>query len=226
MKKFYTLLAASVFAVAANAVTISFVQNNVSLPFGEEITFNTGSVDMFGSITYNPGIYVLSDQDVTVNVKAMCLTGQKIQMCCGGDCESGESVTKDNIKLSGGTLLDTQFEYIYVPKQGEEKPSIVTALLAVEKPESLGEYVAELYVNFDLKNSSVSILEADREVVYRNGLLEYNAGQLCEFTIYDSNGRIVYNTSINGQGSINLEHLAQGNYVYRIGNKAGKFFKN
>lgn len=226
MKKFYTLLAASLFAVAANAATINFMQNGAVLPNNDEVSFDKGAVDPYGGITYNPEIFILSDQSVTVNVKAISLTGQQIQMCCGGDCESGENVTKNDVKLVGGTPLETQFEYIYIPKEGVEKPSIVSALLAVELPEDPGEYVAQLTVMFDLKSNSVSVLEADTDVVYRNGSLEYNVDKAYEFAIYDTNGRMVYSAVVNGKGSIDTTSLADGGYIYRIGNKAGKFLKN
>lgn len=222
MKNFYLFLAAGLLATAANAQVINFAQNGVNIPNESTITLIGGEESPSGNITFDPKIDIVSNEDVTVNVRAICTTKQIIQMCAGGQCETGTSILKENVKLTASTPLATQFEYIYSPDDPKPEESVVTKLF-VDLASNPGDPVAEITVMFDFDTASVSAISTGSDVFYTGNELKYNVELPCEAMIYDASGKLIYKAQINGTGSISTDNLTPGAYIFNIGNANGKF---
>lgn len=220
MKKIYILLAAGMMAAAANAQTVNFTQNGNVIPNGSELEFNDAEIDPFGGITINPQIYIVSDENTEIDVRAICTTGQKIQLCAGGDCVAGTGVKKPNVSLTAGVPLDTKFEYVYTP--GEEKPKVVISELYVDLSSDPGEPITAITIVMDVESASVSVLEADDNFSYVDGELRYNVPTPCDAMIYDATGKCVYKANVCGLGVISTSDLSSGTYIYKFGKKGGK----
>ncbi len=79
----------------------------------------------------NPELFIMSDVDASdVVVTAECTNGQVIQLCCGGMCEAGTTVTKTGIELKAGQMLDTECHSIGFTESLTEKIKSVEAKIS------------------------------------------------------------------------------------------------
>lgn len=221
MKKIYTLFAVISVSMTLQAQTINFTSNGNVIENGSEFILKEGEIDPYGTIIMNPNISIISDRSATVTVKAECTTGQSIDLCAGSQCETGQSVTKTNVKLEANTPLATQFEYKH--SENEEMPDVVISILSVTPALSTSP-ASEITVVMDMKSADVSIIESDSDFVYADGQLKYYVEGSCNAEIFDMSGKRVYKGTAIGSGAISLSELARGNYIFKVGKKTGKFF--
>lgn len=227
MKKFYSLIALTFACLAANAQTINFVHDGKIIESGSTFTYNGMELKDYGSIlevNIDPDLYILSDKTVTVNATANCTTGQSIQLCPSGTCIPGVNVVSENINLTANTPLSARFEHIGYYMSKDEIPDIISTNLAIYEGPVTGTPVTEITVVMKPKEASVSIVETDPEFKYINGFIEYSVDSASKVQIFDLNGKVIFESEINGKGSINVESFAQGIYVYRLGTKSGKIY--
>lgn len=213
------IAAALMFGMAANA-DVNFVREGEVLKSGETYTyseyFDLGTFHM-----YDPDIYLLSDEDCTVDVTAECTTGQKIGLCCGGQCVNGVTVTKENIALEAGKQLPANFDYN--DNLDDDSIEFVSTELSVKKVGTLG-VASKITVVFDIKGTSVTMIENDADFYYSAGNLNYNVADATELALFDAKGNCALRTIVRGAGSIATSNLSQGIYVYTLGDKSGKIF--
>lgn len=231
MKKIYMLAAAAILAAGAQAQTLSFTMlNGTPITPGSTVSFNDGEVEIdqaydWGMWTYDPHIKITSDINGSVNVVANCTTGQSIQMCCGGQCEKGPRVEKNNVALTAGTPLDIAFEYA---EEVEGVPNIkvpenVTTEISAEyvgNPASKVEFV--LVCNSTEGGIVIGVYEKAGQLTSVNGSLEYSVEDACTLALYSQAGERVLTTEVEGNGAISTVGLAKGVYVYTLGTKSGK----
>ena len=140
-------------------------------------------------------------------------------MCAGGQCENAPTVRKEDITLQANVKLDLRFEYIDNQVDDQSQlPKNITTVFTIEGDEELSY---TLVMNSD-GSGIQTIVDRDRNVAYANGELIYNLSKATTLTLCDTNGRVVLNTSVSGNGSVSLANLAKGIYIYRIGHNAGK----
>ncbi len=73
-------------ALTANA-DIDMYMGEQKLADNGTYTFNTITEDPIMGFIIDPHLSLLSTEDAMVNITARCTSGQKIQMCAGGQCE-------------------------------------------------------------------------------------------------------------------------------------------
>lgn len=205
-------------ALTASA-TIDMYMGEQKLADNGTYTFNTITEDPnMGGFMIDPHLSLLSTEDAMVNIEARCTSGQKIQMCAGGQCVTNTTVSK-TVELKRNTKLDLQFEYINNEVEDQTQlPKNITTVITVE---DLEVQMYTIVMNSD-GSGIATVMDRDRKVAYANGELVYNLDRDAKLTLCDTNGRIVLNTSVCGNGSVSLANLAKGIYIYRLGHSAGK----
>lgn len=206
-------------ALSANAA-IDMYMGEQKLADNGTYTFNTITEDPnTGGFMIDPHLSLLSTEDAMVNITARCTSGQKIQMCAGGQCENAPTVRKEDITLQANVKLDLQFEYIDNQVDDQSQlPKNITTVFTIEGDEELSY---TLVMNSD-GSGIQAIVDRDRNVAYANGELIYDLSKPSKLTLCDTNGRVVLNAAVSGNGSVTLAKLAKGIYIYRLGQNTGK----
>lgn len=142
MGKFYILTLMLLMSDFLSAQTLTFYLGENRIEPNSTVYFNEITIDDTGNgVDYRmaPKIYLGSDKTVTdATIKASCSSGQRIQLCAGGTCQTGLTVEKNNISLKEGEKLDIQFECIGFTLSAEEKiPTVITELSASVENEEL-----------------------------------------------------------------------------------------
>lgn len=211
------------FALLSGALTASAA---IDMYMGEQkladngtYTFNTITQDPNGVFMIEPELSLLSTEETVVNIEARCTSGQSIQMCAGLQCETAPTVRKEDITLLANQPLDLEFEYTNNQADDESQlPKNITTVITVEGDEELSFTIV---MNSD--GSGIrAIVDRDRNVAYANGELIYNLSKPGNLTLCDTNGRVVLDTAVSGNGSVSLANLAKGIYIFRLGHNAGK----
>ena len=231
MKKIYMIAAAALLTVTdAGARELKFCQGDKVFDAQDRLVWNQCKIEDYGAegkdYVYDPGISILSDVDATdIIVTATCTTGQNIQLCCGGNCEMGPSVTKRNIEVEAGVPLASQLEQTGQTYSADEPiPHVEVELTAqyAGDPSSL----IKLEIVFDT-GTGITPVTADNEITSVQGGIKYNLTGASEVNLYDMTGHRVLGTTVSGSGIIPTVQLPAGIYVYSVeGNtrRTGKLF--
>ncbi len=204
-------------ALTANAA-IDMYMGEQKLDIDGTYTFNTITDYELGGYKIDPGLYVISSEDTEATITAACTSGQKIQMCCGGLCTIGTTVTKE-VELQADKKLNLEFEYLDMDlTDSANMPKNITTTITVE---SIKAQSYTIVLNAD-GSGIAAVVDGDRNVAYADGELVYNVSKPCNLTLCDTNGRIVLDAAVNGNGSMSLANIAKGIYIYRLGQNAGK----
>lgn len=218
MKKALLTFAALMAAAGMYAQSgIQLYMEGAPLTPGSTYTYNNVTVDDFLGVVIDPGLYLLSSENKEgVSVLAENTTGQTIQMCCGGACQSGEFVEKNDLTVTANTQFPLQFEYINSNIfNKEEVPENITTNITV-----LWDEYEEIYtIVLNDNGNGVSVVRQDKDVYVDNNEIVYSLSENTAVTIYDSNGRAVMQTEVAGSGKLNLDNLAGGMYIYCFSGK-------
>lgn len=219
MKKHLLLAFALLSGALTASATIDMYMGEQKLANNGTYTFNTITQDPNGVFMIDPHLSLLSTEETVVNIEARCTSGQSIQMCAGGQCENAPTVRKEDITLQANVKLDLQFEYINNQVDDQSQlPKNITTVFTIEGDEELSYTIV---MNSD-GSGIQAIVDRDGNVAYANGELIYNLSKAANLTLCDTNGRVVLNTAVSGNGSVTLANLAKGIYIYRLGHSAGK----
>lgn len=235
MKKIYMLAACALMAGSISAKELSFQMGGVTLVPGKTVTFTDIEIDTtidpeYPDITMDPHISLVSDiaaSDVTLT--AVCTSGQKIQVCAGGQCETGTTVTKRNVVLEAGVPLPTQFEFqdLMGSYNINDIPVVTTELSAMYGEDSSTQVKLIVMMGPEGKFESVTMIKADDALRVADGALLYNVEKASSISIFDMSGKRVISARVNGEGSLSTSGLAKGIYTYAISGgvtKTGKIF--
>lgn len=218
MKKFLLTAAALIAAAGMNAATgIQMYMGETPIAPGTYVC-NDIVIDPDDGVIIDPKLSVVSAEDVFgVTITAECISGQNIQMCCGGNCEVKPKVVKSDLELEAGKPLDLAFEYMDFDIFNEEDvPEKITTNITVELD---GEQDLYTIVMND-KGSGIAVVSQDRNVYATPDGLVYNVSGNCDVTVYDINGHKVLDTVVKGAGNISFGDLAKGIYLYRVNGSA------
>lgn len=217
MKKFYFLAASALLATSLQAQDLTFYMGDKVIEPGTTVYSNEGEIES-DFFQLDPHLSIVSATGGTIDyIKAECTSGVKVQMCCGGMCEMGETVTKTNIEAPAGEKVDLQFEAMGF----EAAPQDITTNISAAK----GNEVVAFTIIMNYDEASVTIMKADETVRYNGSALLYNVNESSTITVYDAAGHKVMGAGVNGNGSIATDQLAKGVYLYNIRgavNKSGK----
>lgn len=227
MNKFYTLLLALVVALPLSAREFSFYQGNTKIEPNSTIYFSDMEVVTVGGgyreVTIDPKLYVSSDiMTATAKVTATCRNGVQFQMCAGGNCEFGTTITKGPITLASNQMLPLQLEYINTEvAPGEEIPTLT---IDVEATDTRYTNVSTKFtIVMGPEASSLTQIEAAKNSLgYTSGAVQYSLAAPSQVTLYSITGSQVLSFRAEGNGSVNTHRLQPGVYIYSIKSAAGK----
>lgn len=172
----------------------------------------------------DPEIHLISTETLTCSVQTQA--NMDIQLCAGGNCVTGDNITKENVALTADVPLNLQLEWIAPGINfGEDipVPAITVRLRAWTASESI-----TVTVNMGGFTAGVESITANTNNLVRvNGkTLNYDLSGSSQLAIYSLSGKTVVNKSVAGSGSVNLNHLTPGVYLYKVSGpnaKSGKF---
>lgn len=224
MKKFYTTLLAAAMILPIQARELTFYNGDTPIANGSTVYFNDIEVEKDGGITIvymEPALSIGTDLFAAdIVVTATCTSGQTIQMCCGGLCSAGETVTKTGVTVQTDARLPLQFDYITELDEGQDIPTVTTVFEATCADGSVTPVKFTLVMTDPAGVTSATAAESTLRSVA--GALEYDVEGSAEFTLSALDGSTVYNATLSGSGSIATGNLSPGIYVYSLGAKTGK----
>lgn len=240
MKKIFTLIAAAMTAMAAWA-------DAPQLLFGNQVadpdkTYETGYTSTVVEIV--PGVMSMTvymqDSDlsvraengseITVELKA----SEHVQFCgIDGKCVQGEEITKtgtifdedDSSEFATAKLeidLSTNDWEGIAPDQLLHNITLEVKTYYSDSPE---EYA---YAKVVMTNKSASAgisditIDADSQISLTGNTLNYNVEEPTKLAVYNVNGGLVLSRTVAAEGSLSLDSLHAGVYIYSLGAKSGK----
>ncbi|MGM9859142.1 MAG: hypothetical protein ACI31C_00135 [Muribaculaceae bacterium] len=225
MKKIFLLAAAALMLTfSAQARKLTFYIGDTPITSGETVPYEDIVVYDYGDykeVNMKPDLYITTDIYTSkATIIARCTSGEAIQMCAGGACAKGETVTKNNITLNPGNKLALMFDYIVELDADEEIPTVVTEFEAQD-----GDYT-ETYITYTLimgKDAGVTLIENNTSLRGIRGGVAYDVESDTALQLFTLEGVRVLDATVNGTGSLNLG-LASGIYVYTLGAQSGKLY--
>lgn len=220
------IAAAALIASTASAQTLKFSMGGTPIEPNSTVSFNDFELTDYGGgefdIKFDPKISITGSATGTINCTAKNLSGYTIQLCCGGECNRGETVVKSNIPITAGVALATDFELMGTDLDfgGKIPENVKTELSAVYTNAPASE--VKFTIIFNDKDGSVSVIEGNRYVYFDGESLHFNLDKKSDAAIYDMTGKCVLSTSVEGDGAISASSLAKGVYIYKVGTKSGK----
>lgn len=218
MKKILLLMAAGIMTSSLYAGDINLYSENTLWEPGTHLfnTMNLEGGNGFLSVTIDPKLSIMSNERTfDVQVTAVCTSGQKIQMCAGGQCVKDTKVVKSGLILKPDTPLDLRFEYMDFFESELQIPRNITTELTVEElgvESSKKSYT--IVMNGEL--SKVDVIAHDKEIFLINGQLHYALSGAATLNLYDANGRTVKTAVLEGNGILSLSELPKGIYIYTL----------
>ena len=149
-----------------------------------------------------------------------------LSICCGGECvfppAKNETVVK-HFSVEANTPLNLQIHRssgVLATAKGDLVANVV--IYPAGKPDQKFSYSASFVVKPASEVNGIGNVSADDEYVKVSGrrLLYKGHGQLSVYTIL---GTTMAAAKAEGEGELDLSHLAAGIYVYRLGSLTGKF---
>ncbi len=224
MKKIFTSV------ICLGAALVASAQNFTVTGFGDT-TFNDGDVVNVGYTINERGRYVW-DPELTVNIEnatspfgstvtvtAAADTPNIVQFCgIDGQCNMlTETALSKSKTYSAGTDIDLTIDI-------SAKAEIIAEPIAVTLIITDGVQTTNLTVNFlTSEHAGIAAPEVAESALKVYGrTLHFNVESRANLTLYNISGRAMINRNVNHTGSISLEGLPAGVYVYRLGKETGK----
>lgn len=221
MRKFYLMMLAGLCGLAAQAIELTFWIGNQKITPGETIEFNDVTVtdmETYKEVTMKPSLYLSTNiYSSSLTVKATCTSGQTIQMCAGGRCQGGVSVTKEKVTVQTGQKFPLEFDYIGELDLDEPVPT-VTTLLEAEDTTEPGSKIAFTIVMSE-KGASLSRVEAADGLTAVAGGIAYDVEGNALLSVYSADGLEAFSAKVSGSGTVNLP---AGLYIATLDGKTTK----
>lgn len=224
MKKFLTVIAALALCFTAQARGLKFYIGDQEITPGTTVYFNDIEVvdeGSFVTVKMAPELFVVSDIYTSkLMVRATCTSGQEVQLCAGGNCVAGTTITKTNIKVQANQKLPLVFDYVAEYDNADQIPVVTTEIEAQD-----GDY-EETHISYTIMmgtKGSVTVVENPAGLRFAAGALVYDLAGSQSLSVADTEGRTVFTARLSGSGSMPC-NLPSGFYVYTLGNKSGKIY--
>lgn len=226
MKKFYLILCGLALAAGAQARSLTFSLGSEKIAPNSTVEFRNITVEELEPggpklVEMKPEIFLTSDIFTSsVEVTAACTNSHQIQLCAGGQCEKGVSVTKKNVQLKTNVPLNIQFDYNEELGPDVEVPEVVTDITAVDTKYPDTKISFTIVMN---PKSGLTLIENGSLLRATSAGLEYNLGNAAAtLALYDLTGSRLINSRIEGTGTLSHTRLRPGIYVYSIQGKGIK----
>lgn len=215
MKKPLLFLAAALVAFSASAREFTFWLGDQQITPGQTIEFNDYELVGGALLQMKPNLMVSSDIYTSkAIVTADCTSGQSIQMCCGGQCSSGTTVVKENVKIQTGQKVALDYEYLETKPFSGTLPTIVTEFSVRDAAYEGTETGFVLYMGPE--GCYVSAVDADSPVAVTPAGLRYNLPNGGTVEIFSITGASVLKTTVKGSGLVETAQLSRGVYIYTV----------
>lgn len=239
-KKIITLFSVMAFTVSINAQEFHATLDGKTIENGSTITYN-GFSNKSTLWESNPDIILYNDtpEDITVTLKTS-YTDSHIQFCPvpqpvnEGDIfgcipakedQTGLLVAEKPFDLTPENTVELKIHWAD-DLQNQFSPTCPTVKSSVTF--SVIYKIKQIYsftLVFD-SNYTAGIDNVAGDGSYVNlvagNILEYNVANGTKLDIYSLNGATVIERTVNGHGSLSLDRLAPGVYLYKAGELTGK----
>lgn len=229
MKKLLLLsLVAAVGCFGTKAQELSFLYEGEPVPDKGTVIYEEIEEEAYPEMSYwvatiDPKLHIVSEADATVTVHTK--SNVPIQLCAGGACEFGDELTKSQVNLTSDVPLNLQLDWVADSFEGPvtDIPYIEVFIEAWYNDDPSN------YISMTLKmgtGAEVKSINTNRNKVSVAGkMLNYSLDKASSITIYSLTGRTVKSINASGNGSVNLDTLPAGVYIYRLSNSktTGKF---
>lgn len=224
MKKFYLLMACAAMTLGAQAVNLKFMLGDQEITPGSTVKFIEYTAEEYEpgvwDIMMKPDLSIVSDFFTnTVTVTATCTSGQSIQMCCGGNCSKGESVTKEDLTLRKDQPLSLDFEFMEGEYEGAVVPDVITTFTATDGESDPIEFTLVMGPGASALETIGGVSESVRPVT---GGIAWSVADATTLDLYSVAGTRVLSVLCEGNGTVSTSALAPGIYIYTLGANTGK----
>lgn len=234
MKKLYFAAAMLLAAGAASADSLVFVNGDTPLENGSNLELKLETEYYEETQDYDvkcePKLYLQPDYKTgQIVVKAVCTTGQEIQLCFGGlnpgepaGCMDGVELTQycPEASVEAGTKMNLMFHF--TQSEVTTIPEKVVTLFSAED-QSNPAASSTITVTMTGDGSGIEVVETGKHVAVANGNLAYVTDAPTALNVYAVNGTRVLAATVNGAGTLSTAALAPGLYIYTMGAETGKF---
>ncbi len=225
MKKIYTALAALMVAASMHAGELTFYLGDEPIAAGSTLNFTDIEVTDYGDykeVLMDPDLYVSSNIfTTTLSVTATCTSGQSIQLCAGGSCEGGTTVTKKDIKVQTNEKLALRFDYVGELDADEPIPTVTAT---IEAQDGADESTHTSFTIVMGQTAGLTVIENSADLYFNGSAIVYSLDAPAAFSLYNAEGRCVLDTVLTGEGSLTTDGMAAGIYVYTLGTRTAKIF--
>lgn len=222
MKKHLLLIAALAVASSAYAGDIKMYMGEKEINPGTTY-FNEISISDEGSyfdVVMNPELSIMANETTyDVQVTAACTSGQQISLCAGGECVKGEKVVKNGITLAANARLKLMFDYMTMVETKEEIPTVTTDITVEELGVASSKKTYTIIMN---STSGVEAVVAEGDVKVSDNAIVYNLEKAGQAAVYSISGAKAIGLDVAGTGSISLQDLPRGVYIYSVAGHSGK----
>lgn len=223
MKKIYLTILGALLTFGAGARELTFYMGNTPVANGSTVVSDALELEDFGDykeVKMDPDLYLESDIFTSdVEIKVTCLTGQSIQLCAGGNCMKGTTVTKTKVKINGGQRLPLQYDFVGELDADEPVPTVTSLIEAVDTKHT---ETAKSFTITMGQNASVSVVEHKTDITVTPAGIVYTLDAPVQFALFNITGQRIYSAELRGTGIVSTTSLPQGLYVFRAGKHSGK----
>ena len=232
MKKIFTIAAALVCSIMANAQTLTFKHDGNVIPNGGEIVVSTYDETMMevGILQFTPHIKLngteAASKDNPVPVQVEHLDGETLELCAFGAClpykqvVSATATTADmGTGLPANTDTDIQLHSSWImDKTIATSKCKVSAWYGDDASKAISFI---LYMSNDPEVvAGIDHVTADGTIALNGRTLNYSfpTAAAHTFEMYTMDGKKANSVVLNGNGAVSLDGLAKGMYIYTIKN--------
>ena len=229
MKKIFTIAAALVCSIMANAQTLTFKHDGNVIPNGGEIVVSTYNEEMMavGILQLTPHIMLngteAASKDNPVTVQVEHLDGETMELCAFGTClpynqvVSNKATSADMFPAYTDIDIDLHSSWI-MDKTIATSKCKVSAWYGDDKSKAISFI---LYMSNDPEVvAGIDHVTADGTIALNGRTLNYSfpTAAAHTFEMYTMDGKKANSVVLNGNGAVSLDGLAKGMYIYTIKN--------
>lgn len=228
MKKLFTsmlMMFGCIAAMSAQSVTLQKgAEGEVTYTSGDviEVKAEKQGDEIFSYYKWDPELYLLLPKTST-SVTVTLASESAVQFCGGdGNCQMtgpGKPVEK-KIALTSGKPEALQIDILDMAGAIADDEEI-TATLTVASLTKTDSYTIKFLPK---NNAGILDMETEANAISVSGRsLTYSFAKPTVLTLYTISGQAAVTRTLNGAGSMSLEALPGGVYIYRAGTQTGKF---
>ena len=219
MKKFYLLLMALAITCTAQARKISFYLGDQLIEKGSTVQFNTITEEEYsGALLIAPPLYIGSDTETQQAQFTMrCTSGQSLSVCTGGTCVMGSNVTKTGLSISkdGKLAMDIHYESFDADSSEDLPKDIILDISGQDGTYSTS--ASNFTIVLNSSGSGIATVFGDKpELRVAGRRLAYKVNGHATISLYNILGVRALHVPVTDAGTVSLESLPKGIYVYTV----------